>query len=400
MVGEWELWSIFRKKSGRDDMAGIISYTRKVIVDSLKDRQALALAFILPSVVMLVIGYVIITMGSAQTINIGVVNTDQGMGNVSASTAIIRALQSQPNIVLVPMGADDLDGYMKNKTIDGALIFGDTFTSDLLTKKSTDVRLIIEGTDQSRAIAMTGLVNGVSTGVAGKMLKVAVTAPVSIISEKYYGNGLVATDFITPIFMGLIVFVLSCMFAIFTTQSRESQSLYEGVKMPGAAGKVIAYVSGFGLFGFIQALTVLLYVKYLINASIVGNIYAVMLMLLLLSAVGVAVGVLIASIARSDKQRIGLMAVMSILQVLFGGIILPIAKFPDYVQAFSYILPLTYAYNAIQNIVIRGFGLGDIWMDWTALIIIGLAAMALAALCFTRLPLVGVSGVKKERKAT
>jgi len=110
--------------------------------------------------------------------------------------------------------------------------------------------------------------------------------------------------------------------------------------------------------------------------------------------------VLIVSIARSDIQRIGLMAVTSILQVLFGGIILSISKFPDYVRAFSYILPLTYAYNAIQNIVIRGFSLNDVWMDWTALIIIGLAAMALAALCFTRLPLSDVSGAKKEKKAT
>ncbi len=379
-------------------MAGIISYTWKIIVDSLRDRQALALTFILPSVIMLVIGYVILTMGSAQTINIGVVNTDQGMGNLSASSAIIKGLQSQQNIAIVPMGADDLDGYMKNKTIDGALIFGDTFTSDLLTKKSASARLIIEGTDQSKAIAMTGLVNGVSTGVAGQILKTPVAMPVSISSEMYYGKGLVAADFIAPVFMGLITFVLSCLFAIFTTQSRETQAMREGVKAPGAIGKAFAYISGFSLFAFVQALTVLLYVKYLINASTVGNIYAMVVMLLLLSAVGVAIGVLIASIARSDIQRIGLMTVTVILQMLFGGIILPISKFPSYVQAFSYILPLTYAYNAIQNIAIRGFGLGDIWMDWTALIIIGLAAMALASLCLMRGTGIGAIVAEKDKK--
>lgn len=380
-------------------MAGIISYTLKVIVDSLKDRQALALTFILPSVIMLVIGYVIITMGSSQTISIGVVNTDHGMGNVSASVAIIQALQSQPNIAIVPMGADNLDGFMKNKTIDGALIFGDTFTSDLITKRNAGARLVLEGTDMSKAIAMTGLINGVSTGVAGKMLKETVAAPVSISSEKYYGNGLVAADFIAPVFMGLITFVLSCLFAIFTTQSREAQAAREGIKTPGAIGKAISYASGFSLFAFIQALTVLLYVKYLINAGSVGDIYSVALVLLLLSAVGIAVGVLIASAARSDVQRIGLMAVTVILQILFGGIILPVVKFPDYVQVFSYVMPLAYAYNAIQNIMIRGFGLGDVWADCAGLVLVGLAALVISALCFMRWPLSGTREVEKDGKA-
>lgn len=376
-------------------MAGIISYTWKVIVDSLKDKQALALTFIAPSIIMLVIGYVIITMGSASTINIGVVNGDHGMGNVSASAAIVQALQSQQNIAIVPLRADDLDGSFKNRTIDGALIFGDTFTSDLLTKKSASARLVIEGTDQSKALAMTGLVNGVSAAVAGQILKAPATAPVSIGTEKYYGNGLAAADFIAPLFSGLITFVLSCLLAIFVLRAREARA----EDTPGPLGRAVAYLSGLCPFAFIQALTVLLYVKCLINASMVGDIYSVTLMLLLLSLVGVAFGVLIASVARSDIQRIGLMAIAVVIQILFGNIIVPISKFPDYVQAFSYIMPLTYAYDAIQNIAIRGFTLTDVWTDWAGLVMIGLAAVALSALCLMRRPLSDSSSAEKGRKA-
>lgn len=377
-------------------MAGIISYTWKVIVDSIKDKQALALTFIAPSIIMLVIGYVIITMGSTSTINIGIVNDDHGMGNISASSAIIKALQSQQNIAIVPMGEDELDGSFKNKTIDGALIFGDTFTSDLLTKKSTSARLVIEGTDQSKALAMSGLMNGVSAAVAGQILKAPATAPVSIGTEKYYGNGLAAADFIAPLFSCLITFVLSCLLAIFVLRAREARAAAEDA--PGPLGRAVAYLSALCPFAFIQALTVLLYVKYLINASMAGDIYAVALMLLLLSLVGVSFGVLIASVARSDIQRIGLMAIAVVIQILFGNIVVPISKFPDYVQAFSYIMPLTYAYEALQDIVIRGFTLNDVWADWTALIIIAVVALALASLCLMRGTGVGAIVAEKDKK--
>ncbi len=380
-------------------MAEIISYTWKVIVNSLKEKRALALTFIMPSIIMLVIGYVIITMGGTQTINIGIVNTDQGMGNISASSAIINLLQSQKNIALVPMAQGELDARMKNKTIDGALIFGSTFTSDLATKKSTNIKLIAEGTDQAKSLTMTGVVSGTVMSVAAQMQKTPTAAPISINSERYYGNGLAATDFVSSVFMGLITFALSCLFAILTTTSREADAKLDGARVPGPIGRAIAYVSGLSLFAFVQALTVLLYVKYLINAQMVGDIYAAAFVLLLLAIVGVSIGVLIASLARGDMQRISLLAISVMAQMLFGNLIVPVSKFPDAVRAFSYMLPMTYVNDALQNIVIRGFGLGDVWADWTALIIIAVVALALASLCLMRDTGVGAIVAEKDEKA-
>lgn len=380
-------------------MAGIISYTWNVIVNSLKDKRALALTFIAPSIIMLVIGYIIITMGSTQTINLGIVNTDQGMGNISASSAIIKGLQSQKSIALVPMVQDELDARMKNKTIDGAVIFGSTFTSDLATKKSTNIKLITEGTDQAKSLAMAGMVSGMAMSVAGQMQKTPTAAPIGINSERYYGNGLAATDFVSPVFMGLITFVLSCLFAILTTTSRETEAKPAGSRVPGPVGRAIAYFSGFSLFAFVQALTVLLYVKYLINAQMAGDIYAVAFILLLLAIVGVSIGVLIATLARSDMQRIPLLAISVVAQMLFGGLIVPISKFSDAIRAFSYALPMTYVNDALQNIVIRGFSLGDVWADWTALIVIAVVALALTSLCLMRNTGVGAIVAKKDEKA-
>jgi len=369
-------------------MANVISYIWKVFKDSLTDKQVLALTFILPSVIMLVIGYVIITMGTTQAINLGIVNEDIGMGNVSASAAIISVLGGQDNLALIPMSTDEVDGAFKNKTVDGVLVFGGTFTSDLM-KNNASTRLIVEGTDQSKAMTLASMISGISAGVSQKILRSP--APLSIQTERHYGNGLETADYIVPIFSGLVTFVLACLIAIFTIRGRESR------RDEGAFRRVIAYMTALAPFAIIQVITVILYVQYWIGASL-GGTYAAAYILLLISLVGLTIGTLISSIARTDIERIGLMIICTVLQILFGGNLMPISKFPDYIQAFSYILPLYYTRDALQNIALRSFTLGDVWSDWTALIIIGLVALVLAALCFMRHPIVMADHAGEEKK--
>jgi hypothetical protein len=47
-------------------------------------------------------------------------------------------------------------------------------------------------------------------------------------------------------------------------------------------------------------------------------------------------------------------------------------------------MPLTYAGHALQDIIARGYGFGDVWTDALALIIIAVAATLLAVLAYGR----------------
>ncbi|HMK45381.1 MAG TPA: hypothetical protein VK436_02035, partial [Methanocella sp.] len=75
---------------GYRDLRDMFDFTLKLIKESLKDRQILAYTFVVPSVAMLLIGFVIATMGTADTVKLGIVNDDQGLMNITVSAAIIQ----------------------------------------------------------------------------------------------------------------------------------------------------------------------------------------------------------------------------------------------------------------------------------------------------------------------
>jgi ABC-2 type transport system permease protein len=164
------------------------------------------------------------------------------------------------------------------------------------------------------------------------------------------------------------------MTAAFSRKSRDSLA----ASAPGPLSRAIAYTCVFSLFGFVQVLTVMAYIVWYINAGFVGDVYSVALVQLLIALAGVAIGILIASVARDYLQAFSVFIPVVVLQMLFGGLMVPIPRFPEYVQYFSGILPYTYASDAVKNIVLRGFTLGDVWADCVALIIIALSAMALS----------------------
>jgi ABC-2 type transport system permease protein len=71
-------------------------------------------------------------------------------------------------------------------------------------------------------------------------------------------------------------------------------------------------------------------------------------------------------------------------QVFLDGMFWPISTLPNYLQVFSYIIPLTYANHALQDIMVRGAGLMDVWIDVTVLCLFGLIMIVLSTLSLNK----------------
>lgn len=363
--------------SGENEVRTMFKFILKVIKESLKNKQILVSTFIVPSLAMLLIGFVITTMGVTDVVKLGIVNNDQGLMNTTASAGIIQGLQGQDNLTLVYLSDDQLDNAFKNKEIDGAIVFGQTFTSDLMTKKSASLRVVAEGTDQTKGAVISSALTSAATKAAAKMQQEPARSPITVIPERYYGNGLGVREFAVASIIGLISFVLPCLLTMISVLSRKGRDS-RALDAPGPAGRAIAYMCTYSLLGFVQVLTVMAYILWYIDTSFVGEAYAVALVQLLIAVAGVTIGLLIASVSKDYLQAFMMFIPAIVLQMLFGGLMVPISKFPSYVQYFSWILPYTYASEAVKNIVIRGFTIGDVSMDCVALIIIALAALALS----------------------
>jgi ABC-2 type transport system permease protein len=107
-----------------------------------------------------------------------------------------------------------------------------------------------------------------------------------------------------------------------------------------------------------------------------GNLALVLLVQVLLVIIGVALGLVFSTVSANELQAVQLIPLIIVPQVLMSGVIWPVASLPIVLKQLAYVLPLTYAVDALRGVMIRGAGLGGIALD--LIVLCGAAILLLA----------------------
>lgn len=350
------------------------SLTIEVIKNGLKAKRPVVLAIIGPLIILILLGYMVSVIGTTGTVNIGVVDQDQGLGNVSASSELITQLKDQKNVNVLSVSPNAINSSFKDKSIDAVVIFPENFTSNLALKKNNTISLIMEGTDQSKALQVDAALTNSSKVLAQSS---GSDQSVNVNYQNFYGSGLSFTNLFIYHIMALATIIFSSVIALLALlDDKGNNRLRKMVKSP--VKSVLSHIIGLSLIATLIVIVTLTYVIYVMNLTIVGGLSNAAVFMMLLAVVGVCLGVMIGSVTRKSEQSFGFLALMIISQILFAGFLVPVNRFDYYVQWFSNILPLTYALDAMQSITIRGFTLGDVKVDILALCLIGLFAVIIS----------------------
>jgi ABC-2 type transport system permease protein len=87
----------------------------------------------------------------------------------------------------------------------------------------------------------------------------------------------------------------------------------------------------------------------------------------------VNLGIFLSAFARNELQAIQFIPVVILPQVLLSGLLWPVQDMPGWLQAIARLMPLTYAIDALTDIMIRGKSLESTWVQLTVLF--GFAAL-------------------------
>jgi len=99
---------------------------------------------------------------------------------------------------------------------------------------------------------------------------------------------------------------------------------------------------------------------------------------------GLGVGLLISTVAQSQKQAQQITMLLMLLSLLLTGFIYPRAPMPPAIKVVSSLIPLTYFIRIIRGIFTKGIGLAFMWQDVVALVVYGAVVMVVAAATFKR----------------
>lgn len=367
-----------------------LAITKRILTELIRDKRTLALLFIAPILTM----WLLSIMFSATT------DTHVTIGTANLSPSLVKQIDVVKHVsVKTYASADQADRALKDYRIDATVAktsanhYHLTFANidsakTALTKQAFQVALQKSNAHQLAA-TIQRLVAMLPTTAQDQFNQGTASATTHIKSTYRYGDS--STGYFTkilPIFMGFFVFFFVFLISgIGLLRERSSGTLDRLLATPVRRGEIVTgYMVSYGVVAIVQTLLIVITTVWLLKVQIVGDLALVFLINILLALAALAMGIFISTFASSEFQMMQFVPIVVMPQVFFSGIV-PLDALPNWIQVISKILPLTYAGNAMNDVIMKGQGVETIAGD--------LGVLVLFIVFFVVL---NVAGLKRYRK--
>ncbi|WP_069802134.1 ABC transporter permease [Thermogemmatispora onikobensis] len=384
--------------------ARVLALTSRIIRQIMRDRRTLALVFLVPLLVMSVL-YVVLTGSSGSVPTLALVRPS-GTGSEALNTFIDCLLPPASRLKTITIAADEVESVLNKGEADAALIFPADLATQLARGEHPRLQLVLEGSDPTVAVAMresvTALVRQLDVALAQAQSRVsqsqgagqtppgaAQTTSLLTLAEPRYLHGgpdYTSNDALAPVFIGVFSFFFVFLLTSVAFLRERSQGTIERVLASplSRAELVMGYVCGFTLFALVQAIVVLLFVIFILRVHYQGNLGLVFLVAILLTVSGVNLGIFLSTFAQNEFQIIQFIPLVFGLQILLSGIFWPVGQLPAWLQPVAYLLPLTYANEALRDVMLKGSDFGQVAPQLAILLVFTVLMIGLSALTVRR----------------
>jgi ABC-2 type transport system permease protein len=327
-----------------------------------RDHRTLALIFVVPLVVMTLMTALIKSGGQSLAMAVTGPGAPQG----------IPLALPVPGVKLVDIGA---------KAPEQAIRDGDVYAALVVPKEGVNAAtLIVDGADPGRTRGAEQAARLLRVALSGGNPAVgaalAQPVPTTYLSA---GPEFTTTDTLAAALLGLFVILFTYLLSAVGVLRERSQGTLERLRASPATttDTVLGYLGGFLVFGVLQSAIVLAFLVGVLRIHHRGNLALVLLIQVVMVVIGVALGLVFSAVSANELQAVQLIPLIIVPQVLMSGVIWPVAALPVVLKQLAYVLPLTYAVDALRRVMIRGAGFGGILLDLAVLCGAALLLLAL-----------------------
>lgn len=376
-----------------------LAFTRRTLLQFRHDRRTLGFIIAMPLLMILIFGYTF--SGDVKNVKVELVNMDTGVPpnsspilpqGLNASKRIIDNLDREVMSLHESSDADAARQKVKDGKAWAAIVFPANFSQKLLlylAQKGTagvahpQIDIYVDGSNPNIVVTIINNVNKATmktiNGLARDLNQTAIESPITVNPVYEYGGG--DTRFIDYFAPGIISFAIMMVTTIITiivfVNERRTGTLQRLLASPASETEiVVGYALAFAVIGLIQSIVILVAAILIFNITIIGNVLLALLVVMLLGLGHQGLGILLSSGAKNELQAIQFIPLIIFPSVLLAGLFWPIESIPGFLQPISYFIPLKYGIDAERSIMLRGWGIGQIWFE--IMVLVGFAALTLA----------------------
>jgi len=331
---------------------------RKESLQVLRDPSSIAIAFILPLILLLLFGYGVSL--DARHIRLAIV-VEQADANTASLTGAFQ--QSDYFDPLPYRHIHQAEMALESHRVDGIVWLRSDFSDHLLNAGDSIIGVFVNGVDANQARITQGYIDGVwQTWLASYAREHGgeVKIPVQLQPRIWFNPALRSRNFLVP---GLIAIIMTLTGALLTSMvvAREwERGTMEALMVTPVRiweitfGKLLPYFV-LGMGGMLLSVALAL---WLFDVPLRGSFLALIVVSSLYMLVALAMGLLISTVARNQFVAGQIALVATFLPAfILSGFIFQISSMPTVVQWITHIVPARYFVAMLQTL----FMAGDIW---------------------------------------
>ncbi len=344
--------------------------TKRIFRGLRHDHRTVALILVAPVLAMTLFG--IAFSGEIEDVNVAIVNLDEG----PLAQKIIENLDSRTLNVKFFDSEQEAVGRVEDGKAWAALVFPADFSRSIVESKA----VIHLKADKSNMNVAAAIVTALKDAMIQAVSEAGAQMPVTVDDSPVYGQNAEFIDFFVPGIMAFAVFMLTTLLTLLAFVGERTSGTLDRLKASPMRDVeiVTGYVIAFGIIGMIQASLLLIVATAGFKITIVGNTFLAYLIVALLALVSVSLGILLSAAAKREAQAIQFLPIIILPTFLLAGIFWPVEAIPAWLRPASYLIPPTYGVEAMRAVMVRGWGLAEIWPQIVALLVFAVVFLTLS----------------------
>ena len=363
----------------------LVAMARKETLHLLRDPRSLALAFVLPAVMVLAFGWVITF--DIRFIPMAVYDEDR----TSASRALADAFTSSSYFVITRHleRYGDAEPLIDKGAVRLVLVIPPRFAARLAQGGPAPVQALVDGSDANTATFALTYARGIVAAYSARAMFGGhpVTPRVTAETRVWYNEALKSSHMIVPGLIAVVMMIIAGMLTSLTIAREWERGTMEQLAATPVhpaevvVGKLLPYLG----VGIIDVLFAGFIGDAVFQVPFRGSILYFLGASFFFLLGSLSLGIWVSAAVKSQLLAFQLATLMTFLpSFLLSGFMFDIASMPKVLQAIALVVPARYFITLVRGIMLKGVGPDVLWPYGLGMIAYGAVGLLLAVRAFRK----------------
>ena len=369
----------------RLSLGRLFAIARKEALHIVRDGRSLAMAFVVPAVMVILFGYIITF--DVKDIRIAVLDRDR----TTHSRDLVDAFRASGYFRVTAYLDDDraVAPLLTKGNARLVLVIPPDFSRNLAAGEPAPVQALVDGGDANTAsIAITYAQAIVTTYSASAVLR-GQLLPTPLVAESrvWYNEDLKSSNMIVPGLMVTVMMILSALLTSLTIAREWERGTMEQLaatpvhRLEVILGKLLPYLA----IGIVDIVLVAVLGGVVFAVPFRGNAAFLMATAFLFLIGTQGMGILISATSKSQFLATQIAMLVTFLPaMLLSGFMFDLASMPTVLQLVSYAVPARYFMTVVRGVFLKGVGPLVLWGQTLGMLLFAVVGLGLAVRAFKK----------------